>query len=132
MTKLTVVYLSDTGHVLAALTRADPPTGTEQVSALVGTGLPVRFIGNLRADAIVAAQCLAVATFDDQPGVVTSPQSFIVDSKSPAQVQNAGASSQVTLAISHVSGATVTGASAPGRPGWGCRRSRRQAWRPSL
>ena len=25
MSKLTVVYLKDTGHVLAALTRADPP-----------------------------------------------------------------------------------------------------------
>ena len=35
MSKLTVVFLKDTGHVLAALTRADPPTAAEQVSALV-------------------------------------------------------------------------------------------------
>ena len=39
MSKLTVVYLKDTGHVLAALTRADPPEGDEPVTALVGTGL---------------------------------------------------------------------------------------------
>ena len=47
MTKLTAVYLTKTLHVLAALTRTDPPQGDEPVSALIGTGLPVRFIGQL-------------------------------------------------------------------------------------
>ena len=120
MTKLTVVYLADTGHVLAALTRADPPPqGTEQVSAFVGTGLPVRFIGDLPADATIAAQYLAVATVDDLPEVVINPQSFMVtiDSKNQAQVKNAGAPSLITLAIKQGSGATVTGASAQ-LPAW--------------
>ncbi|HJY95653.1 MAG TPA: hypothetical protein VJ371_11910 [Streptosporangiaceae bacterium] len=112
MTKVTVVYLKDTGHVLAALTRANPPQGTEQVSALVGTGLPVRFIGGHQADATVAAQDLDLATVDDQPGVVTNPQSFRVtfDAKGQAQVTSAGAASQITLDITTSSGATVTGA----------------------
>jgi hypothetical protein len=119
MIKLTVVYLNSTGHVLAALTRADPPQGTEQASALVGTGLLVRFIGSLPADATVSAQDLAVVTVDDQSGVVISPQSFMVtfDSKGQAQVQNAGAANQITLAIDTTSGATVTGATAQG-PAW--------------
>ena len=112
MTKLTVVYLKDTGHVLAALTRANPPQGTEHVSALVGTGLPVRFIGRFQADATVPAQDLDLATVDDQPGVVASPQSFkvTVDSKGQAQLTSAGAASQITFAITKTSGATVTGA----------------------
>jgi hypothetical protein len=114
VTKLTVVYLNDTGHVLAALSRVDPPQGTEQVSALVGAGLPVRFIGNLPADATLSAQDLDLTTVDNQPAVVISPQAFMVtfDTKGQAQVQNAGAASQITLAITTSSGATVTGANA--------------------
>jgi len=121
MSKLTVVYLTDTWHVLAALTRTAPPKGTEPAGALVGTGLPVRFIGNLPADATVSAQDLALATVDDQPGVLISPQSYkvVFDSKGQAQVQNAGAAGQVTLAIDTQHGATITGvtASLPARVG---------------
>ena len=97
MSKLTVVYLKDTGHVLAALTRADPPQGTEPVSALVGTGLPVRFVGRPPADVTVPAEDLAAVTVDDQPEVVISPQSFQVIFRirkgQALQVKNAGAAS---------------------------------------
>jgi hypothetical protein len=72
----------------------------------------VRFIGGHQADATVAAQDLDLATVDDQPGVVTNPQSFRVtsDAKGQAQVTSAGAASQITLDITTSSGATVTGA----------------------
>ena len=53
MSKLTVVYLKDTGHVLAALTRADPPAAGEPVGALVDKGLPVSAIDGTPADVIV-------------------------------------------------------------------------------
>jgi hypothetical protein len=112
MTKLTVVYMQDTGHVLAALTRTDPPQGTEPVSALVGTSLLVRFIGNLPASAAVSAQDLNIATVDDQPGVVIGPQGFMVtfDPKGQAQVGRAKAANQFTLAIDTTLGATISGA----------------------
>lgn len=121
MSKLTVVYLTDTWHVLAALARTEPPQIAEPASALVGSGLPVRFIGTLPADATVSAQDLAVATVDDQPEVVVSPQSFkvVFDSQGKPQVQNAGAAGQVKLTITATAGATVSGVnvSLPARVG---------------
>lgn len=110
MSKLTVVYLKDAGHVLAALTRADPPQQAEPASALVGIGLPVRFIDNLPADVTLPAQDLATVTVDDQPEVVVGPQGFQVvqDSQGQPQVTNVGAASHVTLAIDTSAGATVT------------------------
>lgn len=111
MSKLTAVYLNDTGHVLAALTRADPPQGTEQVSALVGTGLPVSSVGALPVDFTVPARDLAPVTVDDQPEVLLNPQGFQVaqDPQSQApQVTNVSTSGQVAFAISASSGASVT------------------------
>ncbi len=114
MSKLTVVYLKDTGHVLAALTRADPPQGDEPVTALVGTGLPVSSIGGLATDVILPVANLAAVTVDDnQPEVLINPQNFQVvqdpQGQAPAQVKNVGVSgSQVLLAIDVTSGATVT------------------------
>ena len=78
MSKLTVVFLKDTGHVLAALTRADPPTAGEQVSALVGTGLPMGAIDGTSADVIVPVANLDAVTVDDQPEVLLDPQGFQV------------------------------------------------------
>jgi hypothetical protein len=120
MSKLTVVYLNDTGHVLAALTRVDPPQGTEQVGALVGTGLPVSSVGGLAADFTVPVQDLAPATVDDQLEVLLNPQGFQVvqdpQGQAPPKVKNVGVpGSSVDLTIAASSGAAVkvTGVSSP-------------------
>jgi hypothetical protein len=112
MTKLTVVYLQSTMHVLAALTRTDPPQADEPVSALIGTGLPVRFIGQLPVDLILHAQDLSAVTVDNQPDVLINPQNFQVaqDQQSQAlQVIAAGVpGSTVNCTIDHTSGAAIT------------------------
>lgn len=94
MTKITVVQLKDTGHVLAALTRADPPQGTEQADALVGAGLRVSAAGGLAADFTVPAQDLTLVTVDGQPEVLLNPQGYQVvpdpQGQAPAQVKNVG------------------------------------------
>jgi len=112
MTKLTVVQLKDTGHVLAALTRADPPQGTEQASTLVGAGLPLSSVGGVAADFTVPAQDLAPVTVDDQPEVLINPQGFQVvqdpQGQAPPQVKNVGVpGSSVDLTIAASSGAAV-------------------------
>jgi hypothetical protein len=114
MSELTVVYLKDTGHVLAALTRADPPAGAEPVSDLVNKGLPVSTIDGTPADVILAATYLAAVTIDDdQPEVLINPQNFQViqdpQGQAPPRVKNVGVpGSTVTLTLSAASGATVT------------------------
>lgn len=45
MTTLTVIYARSTGHVLAAVTRREPPAGDEDPAGLVGSGLPLRSVG---------------------------------------------------------------------------------------
>jgi hypothetical protein len=116
MSKLTVVYLKDTGHVLAALTRANPPAAAEPVSALVGTGLPVSFMGGLSLDVSFPAQDLAAVTVDDRPDVVIAPQDYQVvqdpQSQAPPQVNDLGSPHQVTFAITASAGATVAVANA--------------------
>jgi hypothetical protein len=117
MSKLTVVYLKDAGHVLAALTRADPPAGDEPVSALIGAGLPVSAIAGTPAPVTLPAQYLAAVTVDDDqpptPGgldVLINPQNFQVvldpQGQRPPKVQDVGGG-QVDLKIT-TSGATVT------------------------
>ena len=111
MTKLTAVYLTKTLHVLAALTRTDPPQGDEPVSALIGTGLPVRFIGQLPVNVTFHATDLSAVTVDDQPDVLVNRQSYRVvkDPQTQAlQVTGVGAANQVQLTIDHQSGAAVT------------------------
>ena len=120
MSKLTVVYLKDTGHVLAALSRADPPEGDEPVGALVGTGLPVSFIDRPPAGVTLPARDLlaAVTVDDDQPEVLINPQNFQVvqdpQGKAAPQVTSfADTGSQVGLTIDTSSGAKVTVADGP-------------------
>ena len=113
MSKLTVVYLKDTGHVLAALTRADPPTAGEPVGALVNNGLPVSAVGVTAADFTVPVKDLAILTVDDdQPGVLTDPQNFEVaqdPQTQTLQVKTGGVpGSSVTFAIDGNTGASVT------------------------
>ena len=114
MSKLTVVFLKDTGHVLAALTRADPPASAEPVSALVNKGLPVSAVDGTPADVILpAANLAAVTVADDQPEVLINPQNFQViqdpQGQAPPQVKNVGVpGSTITLTLDAASGATVT------------------------
>jgi hypothetical protein len=117
MSKLTVVYLKDTGHVLAALTRADPPAGDEPVSALVGAGLPVSAIAETSAGVTLPAQGLtAVTVDDDQPEALINPQNFQVvpdpQGQGPPQVKNVGGTGQVVVSVS-TSGAKVTVTNVP-------------------
>jgi len=112
MTKLTVVQLTDTGHVLAALTRADPPQGTELADALVGAGFPVSSADGLAADFTVPAQDLTLVTIDDQPEVLLNPQGYQVvqdpQGQAPPQVKQVGVpGSSVTPTISAGSGVAV-------------------------
>jgi hypothetical protein len=119
MSKLTVVYLKDTGHVLAALTRADPPAAAEPASALVNKGLPLSAVDVTAADITVPVANLASVTVDDdQPEVLTSPQNFQVvqdpQGQAPPQIKNVGVQgSTVSVAIDHTSGATVTVTNVP-------------------
>ncbi|HEX5143944.1 MAG TPA: hypothetical protein VFW21_08755 [Mycobacterium sp.] len=79
MSKLTVVYLQSTGHVLAAVTRAAPPDSAEQVTALTGPHLPVRGIGGASPVAVsFPADYLAATTVDDEPDVLLDPHGFEV------------------------------------------------------
>jgi hypothetical protein len=118
MSKLTVVFLKDTGHVLAALTRADPPAADEPVSALVDTGLPVAVIDGTPADVTVPVAMLDAVTVDDQPEVLFNPQDFQVvqdpQKLLPPKVTSIGVvGSAVALSISAASGAAVKVTNAP-------------------
>lgn len=117
MSKLTLVYLKDTGHVLAALTRADPPAGDEPVTALIGAGLPVGTIAETSADVTMPAQGLAAVTVDDdQPEVLINPQNFQVvpdpQGGGSPKVKNVGGTGQIVLSVS-TSGARVTVTNVP-------------------
>jgi hypothetical protein len=113
MSKLTVVYLKDSGHVLAALTRADPPAAGEPVGALVNKGLPVSAVDAVSADVTVPVTNLAAVTVDDnQPDVLINPQHFQVvqdpSGQTPPQVASIGlAAGNVALTIDTTSGAQV-------------------------
>jgi hypothetical protein len=118
MSKLTVVYLKDTGHVLAALTRADPPAAAEPVGGLVNKALPMSAVDMTAADITVPVANLASVTVDDTlPEVLTSPQNFQVvqDQQTQAvRVKNFGVGGgTVSVALDHASGATVTVTSVP-------------------
>jgi hypothetical protein len=118
MSKLTVVYLKTTGHVLAALTRADPPEGDEPVTALVGSSLTASAIGTVAADVAFPASVLAAVTVDDdQPDVLINPQNFQVvedpQGQAPPQVKNFGVPGIVVLSLSTAAGAKVTVTNVP-------------------
>lgn len=116
MSALTVVYLSSTLNVLAALTRAAPPGADEAVTALVGTSLPVRAVGPTSTHFAFPASLLAAVTVNDTlPDVVVDPQAFQVaddpQGKNVPQVQPyppaIPSSPTVSLALDTTNGAVV-------------------------
>lgn len=121
MTKLTVVFLKDSKHVLAALTRADPPAANEPVSALVDTGLPLAVIDGTPADVTFPVAKLDAVTVDDQPEVLFDPQGFqvVLDPQNllPPKVTSVGVvGSVVTPSISATTGAAVQVTGPPSSP----------------
>lgn len=114
MSKLTVVFLKDTGHVLAALTRADPPAIADSVSALVGAGLSIGPVGEATSVVTILEAMLDAVTVDDQPGVTLDPLGFAVvkdpQGLKPPTVTAATVSSgtPVVTKISQAAGALTT------------------------
>ena len=90
--KMTVVYVKDTGHVMAAVTRAalpdaSPPVAagpSPEVQAMVGDSLPVRSFTSLSSNAIdgtqfsVPADKLATLTVDGDQDQLLSPRGYAV------------------------------------------------------
>jgi hypothetical protein len=66
MTALTVVYLKSTGHILAALTRAEPPAAGEPLITLLGSHLSWHGTGQATVDVAFHAPLLDAATVDDK------------------------------------------------------------------
>lgn len=85
---LSVVYVPDTGHVVAALavTGGQAP---DDVSALVGAALPLRVAvgGGETVELTLPAAKLAGLAADDEPGVFADPLAFGVDQVTTADQQ---------------------------------------------
>jgi hypothetical protein len=117
MTTLTVLYVRDTDSVVAALTQTAPPAATQSASDLVGRGLRMRGLGKI--DITLAADRLALAVIDADPGVLVNPRGFYVEPtpQNPGKLKltpvQASAAVKLSLSLS-AAGAdltrTVTGA----------------------
>lgn len=89
--KITVVYIEQTGHILAALTRAADAEAEPVVAELAGEALPVRRLGDPAegwfADAqfFVPAAELKAKSVELKPGMIENPRSFYLDENGEAQ-----------------------------------------------
>ncbi len=77
---LSVVYVPDTGHVVAALA-VTGAQGPDEVATLVGPALPMRVAIGDGETAVLALRAgrLAAFTADDEPGVFADPLAFGVE-----------------------------------------------------
>jgi hypothetical protein len=76
---MTVLYLKDTQHVLAAVSRTTDPARPPTVADLAPAGLRARAVGTVfRTDVTVEAARLAAATVPADPAVLTDPRAFSV------------------------------------------------------
>jgi len=116
--KITVLYVEQTGHVLAVLTRAADAEAEPAVEELAGEALPVRRLGDPTetwfptVEFLVPASELKAKNVDLKPGVVENPRGFYLDEND--EVQPLDATSAVDDASLNVAGTqvavTVTGA----------------------
>lgn len=85
---LSVVYVPDTGHVVAALA-VNGVQAPDDVSALVGSALPLRVAvsGGETVELALRAAKLAGLAADDEPGVFADPLAFGVDQVTTADQQ---------------------------------------------
>lgn len=91
--KMQVLFVKQTGHVLAAFTRTTDPEGKPQVSDLAGSGLFVRNRTIVSAASssggetlVVPPDALDVAVVDYDPGVFTAPIGFVAGGGRVAQL----------------------------------------------
>lgn len=81
--KMMVLFVKNTGHVVAAATRATDPEGKASAAALAGTGLPVRSSRKIAPTLaeekalVIPPDSLDVAVVQLDPDVFGSPLSFV-------------------------------------------------------
>ena len=96
--KMTVLYVKDTGHVVAALTRVADPEALLTADLLVGEALMLRYIGDPIALAygftnfLIESDELDMLTPDLDSGVTLSPRSFLIDGDKTIQPTNSSTS----------------------------------------
>ncbi len=92
--KMTVLFVKDTGQVVAALTRAADPEAKLTADLLVGDALVLRYIGDPTelgyglTDFPIEPDELDVLTPDLETAVLSSPRSFFVDGDKKVQPTN--------------------------------------------
>lgn len=89
--KITVLYVAQTGHVLAVLTRAADAEAEPAVEELAGAALPVRRLGDHSegwfpsVEFLVPASELKAKNVDLKPGVIENPRGFYLDDNDEVQ-----------------------------------------------
>jgi hypothetical protein len=84
--KATVLFLKETGHVLAATTRVDEPEAKRTVDSFVATNITMRGLAGLDSvpssdsrEFHIAAEHLAVGVTDLKPALLASAHYFVVE-----------------------------------------------------
>lgn len=89
--KITDLYVGQTGHVLAVLTRAADEKAEPVVEELAGAALPVRRLGDAtetwfpNVEFLVPASELKAKNVERKPGVVENPRGFYLDENDEVQ-----------------------------------------------
>lgn len=92
--KMTVLFVKDTGQVVAALTRAADPEAKLAADLLAGEALVLRYLGNPTAigygdnEFLIESDELDVLIPDLDTDVIANPRSFIVDENQTVQPAN--------------------------------------------
>lgn len=92
--KMTLLFVKETGHIVAALTRAADPEAELTTDLLAGEALLVRYFGNVQAigygntEFLIPPEELDVAITDLDDGVISNPRGFFVDDEKQPQPLN--------------------------------------------
>ncbi len=103
--KMTVLFVKETGNVVAALTRAADPEAKLTADLLAGEALLLRYAGDptvagyVNADFLIKPDQLDVLIPDFDPDVLSKPQGFYVDSNQKVVPANVAASVAPTLPV---------------------------------
>ena len=100
-TKMQVLFAKQTGHVLAAFTRAADPEGKPKVSDLTGAGLLVRNkdLGLVGGETLsVPPEALDLSVVDFELTTFSSPREFVVGGGGVARLGAASITLEPTLA----------------------------------